>query len=75
MNKLVNDLINTSNLNGRYQKMFVFFCFLTWLNFNMLDQSVHMFNKFTYVKYKENPDANETEMYMSEACSKSAQDE
>ena len=40
MESNIDTLINFSYKNGKYQKLLLFFCFVTWLNSNLFNTSM-----------------------------------
>lgn len=54
MESNINTLIDFSYKNGRYQKLLLFFCFVTWLNSNLFNTSIPLFAEESLIQNPEN---------------------
>ena len=42
MESKIDELLHLSYKNGKYQKLVLFFCFLTWINSNIFNTSIEL---------------------------------
>ena len=54
MESNIDTLINFSYKNGKYQKLLLFFCFVTWLNSNLFNTSMSLFSQESLIQNPNN---------------------
>lgn len=69
MDSKISNLIELSYSKGKYQGVFLLFCFLTWLNCNIFHVTIHKLEYFPII-YSDPPSTEKYEDYDSNICTK-----
>ena len=69
MDSKISNLIELSYSKGKYQGVFLLFCFLTWLNCNIFHVTIHKLEYFPLI-YSDPPSTEKYEDYDSNICTK-----